>query len=400
MFSNGKLAMHAVEKETVLFTMISGVHMSFSEKLFTQMQQVSTESVSVSDMSKQQKRLPLLWMVLLCVVMTGFVIHLWNDTQDKERLREDIARRFQAGDMASFEAKDLARSARNTVSDLKLKMDALERLLAKTESERALIRQMYLELAKDQDEKILAEIEQILVVANQELQLAGNVHRALIALESADKLLSRRNHSQFDEIRQALLKDMEKLRSVPYVDMPGLAEKLDKAIKEIDFLPLKSEAKMPSDWDNGSKTEVAGNVITGSKRENIKGLPWFLLLTTNWKVWARDLFSNGQGSGSYQRTSDASISSLPDTSFLRKSLALRILGARLAMLAKDHASFNSDIKAALEILDMYFDAGLPEVEKIKETLVQVKESYIVTPMPDMSAGMAAIQHYLNRYQKM
>ena len=51
---------------------------------------------------------------------------------------------------------------------------------------------------------MLAEVEQILLVGSQQLQLAGNVKAALIALESADSRLQRADSAQFTGLRRAI----------------------------------------------------------------------------------------------------------------------------------------------------------------------------------------------------
>ena len=56
---------------------------------------------------------------------------------------------------------------------------------------------LYQELSRDRDEWALAEIEQVLLIASQQLQLAGNVKAAMIALQTADSRLQRLDKPQF-----------------------------------------------------------------------------------------------------------------------------------------------------------------------------------------------------------
>ena len=46
---------------------------------------------------------------------------------------------------------------------------------------------MYQDISKNRDEWALSEIEQVLSTASQQLQLAGNVQGALIALAEVEK---------------------------------------------------------------------------------------------------------------------------------------------------------------------------------------------------------------------
>ena len=63
---------------------------------------------------------------------------------------------------------------------------ALEAKLAESQSQQIALEALYQELSRNRDEWGYAEIEQSLLIANQQLQLAGNVKAALIALQNAD----------------------------------------------------------------------------------------------------------------------------------------------------------------------------------------------------------------------
>src|SRR5207244_1954357 len=101
------------------------------------------------------------------------------------------------------------------------------------------------ELAPSRDEWALTEIEQVLLLASQQLQLAGNVPSALAALQLADSKLQRLDRPQFVPLRRAIARDMDRLKAVPFVDVSGLALRLDQAIAGIDALPLALEERPP-----------------------------------------------------------------------------------------------------------------------------------------------------------
>ena len=62
----------------------------------------------------------------------------------------------------------------------------------------------------------------MLLLAGQQLQLAGNVPSALAALQLADAKLQRLDRPQFVPLRRALARDMDRLKAVPFVDVAGL----------------------------------------------------------------------------------------------------------------------------------------------------------------------------------
>ncbi|MDR0933905.1 MAG: uroporphyrinogen-III C-methyltransferase, partial [Burkholderiaceae bacterium] len=157
-----------------------------------------------SDSLRRQRH----WLMVLAFMFLGviiaFITHLWLEHQETVRLREELARRLQAGDTVSAEVKGLVKSMQDTVLDLQGRTAALETRQSEARDRYTTLQQMYQELSGSRDDRILTDMEQILLTANQQLQLSGNVHGALITLENADKLLTREDKPQFIGIRRAL----------------------------------------------------------------------------------------------------------------------------------------------------------------------------------------------------
>ena len=83
----------------------------------------------------------------------------------------------------------------------------------------------------------------------------------------------------------------------------------------------------------------------------------------------------------------------PDQAFfLRENLKLRLLGARLALLAHDEPSFKADLKAASGWLTRYYDGSDKAVASAQSTLNQLIQADIVIQMPDISASLDATRN--------
>ena len=78
----------------------------------------------------------------------------------------------------------------------------------------------------------------MLAIAQQQLQLSGNVRAALLALQLAESRLSRADRPQFLPVRRALTRDIERLKSLPALDVPGLSLAIDRLIASVDAMPL------------------------------------------------------------------------------------------------------------------------------------------------------------------
>jgi uroporphyrin-3 C-methyltransferase/uroporphyrinogen III methyltransferase/synthase len=126
-----------------------------------------------------------------------------------------MALRLQKGDASNAETGNLVRSVQESTKELQAKVALLESKQQEAQSQQLALEQLYQDLSKNRDEWALTEIEQVLSTASQQLQLAGNVPGALIALQNADRSLSRSDKPQFITIRRAIARDTDKLKALP-----------------------------------------------------------------------------------------------------------------------------------------------------------------------------------------
>jgi uncharacterized protein HemX len=79
------------------------------------------------------------------------------------------------------------------------------------------------------------------------------------------------------------------------------------------------------------------------------------------------------------------------TYFLRENLKLRLLAARVALLARDEASFRDDIRAAQAWIGRYFDSKARANVVASATLKQLAESPVSISPPDINSSLAAVR---------
>src|SRR5450830_2089560 len=158
-------------------------------------------------------------------------------------LREEMASRLQKSDATTTEAAQLVRATQEATKELQVKVGMLEGRQQEAQAQQQALEQLYNDMSKNRDEWALAEIEQVLSTASQQLQLAGNVPGALIALQNADSRLAKSDKPQFIVIRRAIAKDIEKLKALPSLDLPGIALRLDSVIAQVDRMPLWVDEK-------------------------------------------------------------------------------------------------------------------------------------------------------------
>src|SRR6185436_18590515 len=150
--------------------------------------------------------LAVLWLVLLVALATGF----WLDVRERiGATQEEVARRLRDVETESRNTRVAAREAQETAREMRTKLSALEQRLTESQSQQLALEALYQELSRNRDEWQLAEIEQVLAIAQQQLQLSGNVRAALLALQLAEGRLARADRAQFLPVRRALARDIE-----------------------------------------------------------------------------------------------------------------------------------------------------------------------------------------------
>ncbi len=257
------------------------------------------------------------------------------------------------------------------VKDVQARMTEIEARVADTQEQRVALEEMYRELSRNADDRVLAEVEQMLVLASQQLQLAGNVKSALAALQAADQRLARAEKLAATPLRRAITQDMDRLKAVPMVDTAGLAVKIDQVIGQADALPLLISETLPAARVSRIKVSEEQGFTRAARDlwEEMKGL-----------VRIRDL-----------ETQDAALLAPQQGYFLRENVKLRLLAARMALLARDEAAFREDMKASQAWIARYFDAKARPTQAALATLKQVADTPVTIAVPDINASLAAVR---------
>src|SRR3954451_18962507 len=197
--------------------------------------------MSEPDATTAAARMPrALLLALVAIVLAVAIATLfWLDARSRIAATQDeLARRLRDIEANARDARSDARQAQEALREAGARIAQVEARLAESQSQQLALEALYQELSRNRDEWQLAEIEQVLAIASQQLQLARNVRAALLALQLAESRLSRSDRPQFAPIRRALARDIERLKAAPVVDFPAVANRIDNLIASVDNLPL------------------------------------------------------------------------------------------------------------------------------------------------------------------
>ena len=165
----------------------------------------------------------------------------WSDSRERIRdLKTELGRRLAESGKDVSETRLLARNADDAMRQVSEKVARIETQMVTSQQQQQALETLYKDLAQGRDQWTLAEIEQVLLTAAQQLQLAGNVKAAIIALEGADTRLQRLNKPQFTALRRAIATDLASLRAVPSIDEVGTSARIEALVARSVSWPLAS----------------------------------------------------------------------------------------------------------------------------------------------------------------
>ena len=342
-----------------------------------------------------------LWLV---VAVVALALAGWQWVETRQRLagtQQEMARRLAESDTIVKENRALARHAQEQVDLMQGKFGELEGKIAESTSQQAALEGLYRDLAGNREEWVLAEIEQSVTLAAQQLQLAANVPAAVLALQAADARLAGSNRPQFISLRKVLVQDLDRLRATPQIDLPGMNVRLESVIAAVDALPLAvdvrpQEQPVAADESGTSAPDTNVPVATDAPAEPAALTALKQLARVEfWQRLGRDFWGEFRSLIRIQRfdREEPALLAPGQDYFLRENLKLRLLSARLALLSHDQWLFRNELQEATTIVDQYFNGQEQSVRTVRESLRQLSAAEINIEVPNLNASMSAIKNF-------
>ena len=222
---------------------------------------------------------------------------------------------------------------------------------------------------RDSVDFTLAEVEYLLVIATQRLALSRDPKTALAALEAADRRLAGIDDAAMIALRTQFAKDMNALRAVPDVDVPGLSLFLADLVQRVESLPVRDEYL--------HRREAAAE--QPAVPEGSRG--WRGFFQGIWQEISRHMIITRSDQG-------ARVLLLPEEKFfLAHNLRLQLETARLAVLRGDTGSLRASLALAVNWIDTYYDTGDTAVENIVDSLRRMRSLELAPALPDISSSL-------------
>jgi uroporphyrin-3 C-methyltransferase len=252
----------------------------------------------------------------------------------------------------------------------------LETRLSDVALQRTQLEDLMQSLSRTRDENLVVDVESALRLALQQTQLTGSPEPLLLALRSADQRLERAAQPRLVRLRGAITRDIERLRSAAVMDVPGLLARLDDVVRQVDDLPLANA--VPA---RPSAAPPRPATATPPSQARL----W-------WERWRDTVAEEARALVRVSRIDapEAALVAPEQAFFLRENLKLKLLNARLSLLARQNDAARADVVSALAALQKYFDTGSRRTQAVQAQLQQVQAQVRTAELPRVDETLAVL----------
>lgn len=324
-----------------------------------------------------------LLLTLLLAVALGIVgWRLWHashDTEENVAAQEALLIRLsrQLSDTQSS-IEQLRERQSDLMDGLHQNTDDVAKLQNRADEGEQVVAHLSADVKGGRTRAQLIAIEQLLLMANDRVQLAHDARGAAAAMQQAEQRLSALAEPRLFEVRKAVADERAALLAVPAPDRASAALNLSGLIARADTLPLRQHPLV--------KEPVAAPAPAPQSFQKSWGE----------RGWAslREMFAHVF---IVQRTDKPVDRLLPpeQENLVKQLLALKLESARAALLLGDTASFRSALESATQWLADYYRPEDPTVSAARAELERLHGLELDPPLPDLSRSVGLLRAYLD-----
>lgn len=296
--------------------------------------------------------------------------------QKLSNVQEQLARQSAQAGAQSIEAKTIAREAIELARETAAKLTVSESRLNEVALQRSQLEALITSLSRTRDENLVVDIESAVRLAQQQAQLTGSVEPLLAALKSAEQRVGRAAQPRLSALQRAIVRDANRIKATALSDTPALLVKMDELVRLADELVLANAVGKPTEGAAGSASTLAAKSAA---------LSW-------WQQGLQTILDEARGLLRVSRIeqADSALLSPEQSFFVRENFKLKLLNARLGLLARQLESSRADLKAAASSLGKYFDQTSRKTQTAQALLQQVQADMRTLEVPRLDDTLAAL----------
>jgi uroporphyrin-3 C-methyltransferase len=341
-------------------------------------------------------------LALVALLAVAALAFAWRaDQRVRDTERELVQRQQESADRVA-EATLLARQAQDSMRDATAKVALLEARLNEIAVQRDQLEDLIQSVARSRDENLVADIESALRAAMQQAALTGSAEPLVATLKQSDERLARANQVRLEPVRRAIARDLVRIKAASVADVASLSTKVDEVVRMVDELPLLAAAEPRRDLSGAASnrrvtpaaTSAAAPAAAASSPEGVD--EW---IARGWNRALRFFADNvwievrSLVRITHIDQPEAMLVAPDQAFFLRENLKLRLLNARLALLARQFDAAQSDLRWSEGAIERYFDRSSKRTQiaadQLRQVIQQSHQAGVARPDDTLAALAAA-----------
>ena len=339
-------------------------------------------------------------MLLVTLLAVIALVFAWRADQRVRSSERELVKRQQDSAVQAAEASLVSRQAQEGAREAAAKAALLEARLNEVAIQRTQLEALVQSVARARDENLVSDGESALRAGMQQASLTGSAEPLVAALKQLDERLAHADQPRLEPVRRAIARDLDRVKAANVADVATLSIRLDEAARMIDELPLLSAAEPRRDVGRGAgaKGVAAAPVAASATASGADGSvgAW---LSSHFgaavSVVAESAWTELRSLVRITRIDqpEAMLVAPDQAFFLRENLKLRLLNARLSLMARQFDAARGDLRWAQGTIDRYFDRSSRRTQATSELLRQVEQQARQSPAArpdDTLAALAAV----------
>lgn len=340
-------------------------------------------------------------LVLAVILVAALGGAVWYQQQAFQQSDTEILGRLQRTSANTEQALQQGREALQLAQQQTAQITQLQQELRLSKTQISGLEQAFQLLTDSGSDLVLInDIDHLVTIAQQQLQLGGNVANAIISLETAQAQLARANRPALASLQQTINGDLEHLRAASTIDIAMLSMHLEELAGLVSHAALMvPDDAHPQTVETAAATQAQEKAQAQSQADVAidPDAPWWQQTLSHANAWSRSAWSTV----SYELEHLVSIRRVDDTTALllspdqaarlRENLRLRIMTAQLALMMRQPGVWHTETSSVVKALETRFDPQSAPTRKALTIARQMVDTDIDAKLPTVSNSLQALE---------
>ncbi|MDS1141820.1 uroporphyrinogen-III C-methyltransferase [Pusillimonas sp. SM2304] len=349
--------------------------------------------------ARRKSRSPLLPAFLVALlIVAALAAVVWYQQKQFEQNQANLAGQVQDSTLAVRQAADQAQQALALSQEQSRQIATLENALREFRGQIDGLDQAFQTLTDSSSDLVLInDVDHLVTIAQQQLQLGGNVANAVISLETAQAQLARANRPGLASLQQTLNGDLDRLRAASTIDIALLSTQLDELsglISQAALLVPDDAAPEPTPAPQPESAAAASSTPDSAADPDA---PWWKQGLATAESWSRTAWDSVQRDlGQFitvRRVDDATalLMSPDQATRFRETLRLRIMTAQLALMMRQPKVWEAETDSLVKSIETRFDERSPQTRQALKIARHMADTSIDVKLPTVANTLQSIE---------